>query len=335
MVPPPVGILDAAMGGVATAQTIYAAARLGIADVLSDGPLTAEVIAARVGADPAATHRLLRALAMQSIFVHRTDGTFELTATAQTLRSDTPMSVRPLLLLLSHPLYWEHWGRLTDSVRTGRSSIETSYGMTLFECLGHEPEVAKVFNDAMSCTSSLVIPPILAAYDFSRARSIVDVGGGNGRLLSAILKAAPEARGVLFDIPSTEAKSREHLVAAGVGHRSDVEVGSFFDTVPPSGDLYVLKHIIHDWDDDHARMILGRIRETMAPTATLLLIEAVLPSNNKPHLSKFLDLDMLIFAGGHERTRPQYDTLLDTAGFRVNRAIPTASHLSIIEAVLR
>ena len=335
MVPPPIGILDATMGGVAGAQTIYAAARLGIADVLADGPLTAEVIAARIGADPVATHRLLRALAMQSIFTQRSNGEFELTAMAHALRSDTPMSVRPLLLMLSHPLYWEHWGRLSDSVRTGRSSIETAYGMTLFECLDREPEVAKIFNDAMTCTSSLVIPPVLAAYDFSQAGTIVDVGGGNGRLLSAMLSAAPKARGVLFDLPATEADGREHLDASGVGHRSEVKTGSFFEAVPSGGDLYVLKHIIHDWDNDQAGMILGRLREAMAPTATLLLIESVLPSNNKPHLGKFLDLDMLIFAGGRERTRRQYEKLLASAGFRLNRVIPTASHLSIVEATVR
>jgi hypothetical protein len=334
LAPPPVAVLDATMGAVATAQIIYAAARLGIADTLSDGPLTAEVVAVRIGADPAATYRLLRALAAQSVLTQKPDGRFELTAMAQALRSDTPMSVRPLLLMLSHPLYWEHWGRLTESVRTGRSSIEATYDMTLFDCLERDPDVAGIFNDAMSCTSSLIIPSVLAAYDFSRARTIVDVGGGNGRLLSAVLTAVPSAHGVLFDLPANEADGRRHLEAAGVGPRSEVRTGSFFDDIPRGGDLYVLKHIIHDWDDIRAGMILSRLREAMAPGATVVLIESVLPFDNRPHLGKFLDLDMLIFAGGRERTRLEYGTLLATAGFRLTRVIPTASHLSIVEATV-
>lgn len=333
MVPPSVGILDATTGA-AAAQTIYAAARLGIADVLSDGPLSAAAIADRVGADPVATHRLLRALAMQSIFFQRADNTYELTPMAQALRSDTATSVRPLLLMLSHPLYWEHWGKLTDAVRTGQSSIETTYGTNLFECLDQDREVAKIFNDAMACTSSLAIPPVLAAYDFSRAGTIVDVGGGNGRLLSAVLSATHRARGVLFELPAAAAAGREHLDAAGVGSRSEVTTGSFFDGVPRGGDVYLLKHIVHDWDDEHAAMILARVREAMTPTTKLLLIESVLPSGNKPHYGKFLDLDMLIFAGGHERSRPEYGKLLETAGLRLNRVIPTVSHLSIVEATL-
>lgn len=332
-VPPPVGILDATMGSVAGAQTIYAAAQLGIADALADGPLTAEAIAARIGTHPGATERLLRALTMQSVFTRRRDGTYQLTATAQALRSDSAMSVRPLLLILSHPLYWEHWGRLAESVRTGDSSLQAAYGMPLFECLEHEPDVAQVFNDAMTCTSALVTPPLLAAYDFTDAGTVVDIGGGNGRLLSAILRAAPLTRGVLFDLAGTETEGRAHLRAEGLGDRSEVRTGSFFDTVPHGGDVYVLKHILHDWDDADAGRILGRVRAAMAPGARLLVIEAVLPAGNRPHLGKFLDLDMLIFAGGRERTATEYEKLLGTHGFRLNRLIPTASHVSIIEAV--
>jgi len=184
MLPPAASVLDMTMG-FATGQTILAAVKLGIADVLAAGPLTASEIAERIDADPVATQRLLRALAMQSIFSERRDGRFQMTSLAQALRSDSPMSIRPLLLMLGHPLYREHWRCLAESVRSGRTSVETKYGVPLFEFLDNEPELAQIFNDAMACASAMTIPPILAACDFSGANTIVDVGGGNGQLLAA------------------------------------------------------------------------------------------------------------------------------------------------------
>lgn len=331
MLPPPASILDMTMG-FATAQTIFAAVHLGIADVLADGPLTATEIALRTNTDPRATYRLLRSLAMQSIFSERADGRFEMTSLAQALRADSPMSIRPLLLMLGHPLYWEHWGRLTESVQTGQTSVETVYGMPLFELLDQQPEIAKIFNDAMTCASAMTIPPILSACDFSHARTIIDVGGGNGQLLAAVLGAAPHARGVLFEQESLEEKAREIFAEAGVADRSEVHAGSFFDEVPTGGDLYVLKHVIHDWDDASAAKILRRVSDAMDPSASLLLIESVIPPRNKPHFGKYLDLDMLIFAGGKERTELEYSELLSNNGFHLRRVIPTVAHLSIIEA---
>jgi hypothetical protein len=331
MLPPPASILDMTMG-FATAQTIFAAVKLGIADVLAEGPLTASELAATIDTDPGATHRLLRSLAMQSIFSERADGRFEMTSLAQALRTDSPMSIRPLLLMLGHPLYWEHWGRLTDSVRSGRTSVETEYGLTLFELLDQEPEVARIFNDAMTCVSAMTIPPVLAAYDFTRADTIVDVGGGNGQLLAAVLVATPQARGVLFEQESLEAKAREVFEGAGVADRCHVETGSFFDTVPSGGDVYLLKHVIHDWNDDSSGKILRRVHDAMGPDSLLLLIESVLPRGNKSHFGKYLDLDMLIFAGGKERTQREYSQLLRDNGFSLRRIVPTVAHLSIVEA---
>lgn len=331
LLPPPASILDMTMG-FATAQTIFAAVRLGIADVLADGPMTAAEIAERIDTHPAATHRLLRALAMQQIFTERADGTFELTSLAQALRADSPMSIRPLLLMLGHPLYWEHWGHLTESVTSGRTSVETTYGMPLFELLADQPEIAQVFNDAMTCVSAMTIPPVLAACDFSKAATIVDVGGGNGQLLAAVLGAAPQARGVLFEQESLGDKAREIFASAGVASRSEVRAGSFFDAVPTDGDLYLLKHVIHDWDDERATHILRNVHQAMSATASLLLIESVIPPRNKPHFGKYLDLDMLIFAGGKERTRAEYADLLRRTGFTLRRVIPTVAHLSIVEA---
>lgn len=331
LLPPPASILDMTMG-FATAQTIFAATKLGIADVLAPGPLTAAEVAARIGADPDATHRLLRSLAMQSIFTERGDGRFAMTSAAQALRTDSPMSIRPLLLMLGHPLYWEHWGNLADSVRSGRTSIETVYGHPLFEVLDREPEVAQTFNDARTCASAMTIPPVLAACDFSHAGTIIDVGGGNGQLLAAVLGAAPQARGVLFEQKSLEAGAREIFEPAGVLDRTRLETGSFFDAVPTGGDIYLLKHVIHDWDDDLAAKILHNVHQAMTPTASLLLIESVIPPRNRPHFGKYLDLDMLIFSGGRERTQDEFSTLLQDNGFHLKRVLPTVTHLSIIEA---
>lgn len=331
LLPPPASVLDMTMG-FATAQTIFAAVRLGIADVFADRPMTAAEIAERTGTHPDATHRLMRALAMQQIFTERADGMFDLTPLAQVLRADSPMSIRPLLLMLGHPLYWEHWGHLTESVTTGRTSVETTYGIPLFELLNDQPEIAEVFNDAMTCASAMTIPPVLAACDFSSAETIVDVGGGNGQLLAAVLAAAPQARGVLFEQESLGDKARATLASAGVADRSEVRGGSFFDAVPADGDVYLLKHVVHDWDDARAAEILRNVHLAMSPTASLLLIESVIPPRNKPHFGKYLDLDMLIFAGGRERTRAEYVELLRSNGFKLRRVIPTVAHLSIIEA---
>jgi O-methyltransferase/methyltransferase family protein len=332
MLPPAASVLDMTMG-FATGQTILAAVKLGIADVLATGPLTAAQVAERIDADPVATQRLLRALAMQSIFSERRDGRFEMTSLAQALRSDSPMSIRPLLLMLGHPLYWEHWGCLAESVRAGRTSVEMNYGVPLFGLLDQEPEIAQVFNDAMTCASAMTIPPILAVCDFGVADTIVDVGGGNGQLLAAALAAVPGARGVLFERQALEPSARAIVEAAGVATRFEFEAGSFFDSVPTGGDVYLLKHVVHDWDDDRAGEILRTVRDSMRPTASLLLIECVIPTRNKAHFGKYLDLDMLIFAGGRERTEREFSDLLHHNGFTLRRVIPTVTHVSIIEAV--
>ncbi|TFV57317.1 hydroxyneurosporene methyltransferase [Mycobacterium sp. PS03-16] len=332
-VPPFAGVLDLTMG-FAVAQCIYAAARLGIADVLAEGPMTVADIAYRVEADRASLHRVLRVLAAQQIFHERRDGRFEMTALSQALRADATVSIRPLLLMLSHPFYWEHFGRLTDVVRTGETSLDAEYGKGLFECLQEAPDLARVFNDAMSCVTAMSIPPVLAAYDFSRFGTIVDVGGGYGEMLTAILGAANAARGVLVELPALEGQARETFRAAGMEGRATVAPGSFFDSVPGGGDLYVLKHVLHDWSDERAADILRRVREAMSPAATLLLIEAVIPRGNGLHFGKLLDLDMLVFAGGRERTRVEFSALLRDNGFQLRRIVPTVTHLSLIEATV-
>lgn len=332
MVPAFAGVLDLAMG-YAVSQAVHAAARLGIADILVDGPLTVERIAGQIDADASALRRLLRVLAAHQVFRERRDGRFEMTPMSHALRSDAPVSIRPLLMMLSHPFYWEHFGRLTDVVRSGRTSVETQYGMGLFECLEQDPETAEVFHEAMSCVTAMAIPPILAAYDFSSAETIIDVGGGSGQLLAAVLSATPDARGVLFEQSALKDRAQQVFESAGVADRVSIETGSFFDAVPEGGDIYLLKHVIHDWEDQQAADILRTVREAMGPHARLVLAETVIPPGNKAHFGKLLDLDMLIFAGGRERTAAEFGDLLIGSGFTPPRTIPTAMHLSLIEAM--
>ncbi|AEF41388.1 methyltransferase [Hoyosella subflava] len=332
--PSPVNVLELATGSWVT-QAVYTATKLGIPDALAGGPLTAEEIAEKVGADSDGTHRLLRALAAKSVFREGGDGRFELTAMGQSLRSDAADSVRPLVLMIGHPAHWEHWGGLLYSVQTGKSSLEQLRGLSAFDFFEENEEVAQVFNDAMTVTSEMVIGPVLAAYDFTKYRTIVDVGGGHGRLLAAILQQSPDSRGVLFELPPVLPGACDLFVDAGVADRTEAVGGSFFESVPADGDAYVLKNIVHDWPEEQAIEILRNVRAAMPDEGRVLLIEAVIPEGNGEHVSKWLNLEMLIQTGGRERTVGQYSDLLEHAGLKLSRVVPTIGPASLIEAIAR
>ena len=333
MVPPQVALLEMASGFMAT-QTVYPAARLGLADVLADGPLCPTDIARQAGSDPDATHRLLRACAAFGVFTERSDGRFGLTPLAGALRSGTPDTMRPVILMLGDPRYQGPWGRLADTVETGTPGATMQFGKPIWDYVDDDPEFAAIFDDAMTRLSALDWPTVEAVYDFSRFSTIVDIGGGHGDLLARMLGASPTAHGVLLERPRLVDQAAEHLRRAGVLDRCRIETGSFFDTAPRDGDLYVMRRVIHDFDDDQAAAILTNVGRHMPEGSTLLLLESVVPPGNSPHFAKTLDLDMMIFVGGRERTERQFDTLLDRAGFRRRRVIPTASALSLIEAVV-
>ncbi|MCW4354347.1 acetylserotonin O-methyltransferase [Hoyosella sp. YIM 151337] len=334
LAPAPVNVLELATGSWVT-QAVYTATKLGIPDAVAGGPIDAQRVAEKVGADADATLRLLRALSAKSVFRERRDGRFELTSLGQPLRSDTPNSVRALVLMIGHPVHWEHWGDLLYAVQSGKPSLEHLRGVSAFEFFEENEEVAEVFNDAMTVTSEMVIGPVLAAYDFTPYRSIVDVGGGHGRLLAAILQKAPDTRGVLFDLESVLPGGRDYLVEAGVADRATAVAGSFFDAVPQGGELYILKNIIHDWPEAQALDILRNVRAVMGKQSRVLVIEAVVPEGNSPHVSKWLNLEMLIQTGGRERTAAQYADLLHAAGLEVTRVLPTIGPASIVEAAVR
>lgn len=332
MVPPEIGVLELTSGFMAT-HAVYAATRLGIPDTLVAGPRSPADIAAELELDADATHRLLRACATWGVFHEEPDGRFALTPLADRLRSGTRDSMRAVVLMLGDPGYQRVWGELAETVRTGDPGAERALGRSMWDHLEKDREFGAVFDDAMTRLSALDWPTVAAVYDVTRFSRIVDVGGGHGQLLALMLVAAPSAEGVLLERAAMADGATRLLREAGVLDRCRFEAGSFFDTVPSDGDLYVLRRVLHDYDDDQAAAILTTLRRHMPEHATLLVLEGVVPPGNTPHFAKALDLDMMLFVGGRERTEPQWRALLADAGFRTTRVIPTVSSVSLVEAV--
>ena len=315
-----------------TSQAITAAAQLGVADALADGPLMIDELAARVGADADALRRLLRALISRGIFRHRRDGRYELNSLAATLRSDAPVSMTSAARFYGSQEQRERWTLLVDSIRTGNSVVPALRGKESFDYFADQPELADLFNQTMTSVSELTDAPVVAGYDFSAYPTIVDVGGGHGPLLAAILAAAPASRGVLYDLPLVVAKASNLLRENEVDDRVRIAEGSFFDSVPGGGDAYVLKNIIHDWPDEKAVQILRNVRGAAGPEATLLLVEMVIPEHDRDFPGKWVDLEMLLNLAARERTAAEYSYLLRQAGYRMTRVVQTASPLSVVEA---
>lgn len=324
-------LLDLIEGSMVT-QAIYVAAKLGLADVLADGPLTVATIAHRVKSDPEATYRLLRLLASHSIFTEQSDGRFAMTPMAEALRPDSPNSMHALAMLMGHPIHWEDWGHLVDSVRTGEPSLPKLRGMGAFEYMESNPEYGMVFMGGMGDLSRLETEPILEGYDFSRYGTIVDVGGGGGALLAGILRRAPRSKGVIFDSRARMFGADAILAGAGVADRCTIADGGLFDPPTPGGDAYLLKHIVHDWPEDQALAILKNARKSINDDGRLLLMEFVVPPGNEPHPAKLVDLWLMLLVGGKERTERQYADLLAAAGFELVQVVPTGSPVSIVEA---
>ena len=325
-------LLHLIQGAVIT-QAISVAARLGIADVLADGPLSAEEIAQRVGSDPKATHRILRALAGHGVFAVRGDGRYEHSALSDKLREDAPDSMRGFALLMSHPLLHEEWGHLQATVESGEPNLPKLRGMGALDFFHATPEYAGVFFKAFGELSESETDPILAAYDFSAFSTVVDVIAGRGNLLAGILKQAPDVKGVLYDSEVATVDSPALFEAAGVADRLTIEHGGYLGELPAGADAYLFKHIIHDFSEADAVTALRNAREAIAPGGKLLVIEYVLPENNEKHLGHTIDLWLMLMLGAQDRTLAQYTELFAKAGFQVTRAVPTSAPISIIEAI--
>jgi hypothetical protein len=327
-VPPPVALLQL-VTGYWVSQTIYVAAKLGIADLLKDGPQHSDELAQATGTHGRSLYRLLRALASVGVLAEAEDGCFGLTPLGEYLQTGTPGSVRAITINHGERLY-RPWGDLLHSVRTGEPAVKH-----IFKCLAQNPESAVIFSEAMAEITTQVSTAVVAAYDFSRFSKIVDIGGGNGTLILSVLQANPKMSGVLFDLPYVVEDAQKHIEAVGLTGCCEIVAGDFFASVPSGGDAYILKNIIHDWDDEHALKILQNCHSAMAENGKLLLVEEVILPGNEPSFGKLVDLNMLVMAGGGERTEAEYRALFAVAGFTLTNVIPLQSSfgLSVIEGV--
>jgi hypothetical protein len=313
-----------------TARAIYVAANLRIADHLKDGPRAAEELAAAAGVAPRPLYRFLRALAGVGVFAREADGRFRLNPLAEPLREGGPGSLRAVAVMLGEEQY-RCWDDVLETVRTGERSFDRLYGQPLFAYLGEHPEQAEVFDAAMSGFTGRATQAMLDAYDLSGVGTLADVGGGVGSNLARVLGRHPAMRGLLFDRPQVVARARPVLEAAGVWGRCAVEGGDFFEAVPRGADAYLLGHILHDWDDAQAGLILDNLRRAMPAAARLLLVEYVLPEGDGQAFGKLVDLHMMVAAGGLERTEAEYRRLFAAHGFRLTRVVPTAGDISVVE----
>jgi hypothetical protein len=317
-------------------QLMVVACRLELPDLLAAGPKTADELAASTGMHAPSLRRLLRGLEVWGVLVEIPDGRFASTPLSDQFRSDKP-GLRNLTIMLSEEGY-QAWGDLMYSVGTGKPAYEHLYGKSHFDRLGESPELSNHFNAAMVEASTRVAAAFTAAFDFTGVRTVVDVGGGNGAVLIAILQANPGLRGVLFDLAQGLAGADEKLAAAGVAERASLQEGSFFESVPSGADLYMLKWIVHDWDDERALAILQTCRSAMNPNARLVLLERKLPDRIENPEEAFGavmgDLNMMVVLGGKERTTNEYRDLLAEAGLRLTREIPIGPDFAAVEAVV-
>jgi SAM-dependent methyltransferase len=311
-------------------QVLYVAARLGIADQLSERPVDSATLASRAGAHPESLYRLMRALEVLGAVHEPTPGTFALTDAGELLRSDSSSGLHDDVLM-NVDLSWSQWARLEDTIRTGEPTTERVWGTSFFEYLHRSEEHTQRFNRVMKNMVGAMAEAVVDAYDFRPFRRIVDVGGGSGQLLSAVLGAAPEAKGVLFDLPATAGEARNRMDALGLGERCECVGGDFFESVP-AGDLIILSGVVGDWNDEQCVQIYTNCRRVIDSGGRLLLLERVLIPEEPAPSTAFLDLHMLVLLGGKGRTAAEFANTLSRAGFELTKVIPTRSERSIVES---
>jgi hypothetical protein len=311
-------------------QALHVAATLDLADQLKDGPKCSDTMAQACGAHPRSLYRLLRALAAIGVFHETGDREFSLTPLGVCLTSDAHGSARNLARYIGTQGQWTSWGNLLHSIKSGEDASRFTHGVDAWTYRMRHPEEQAVFDSAMTGISRSQARAVLEAYDFSRFGCVVDVGGGQGLLLKEILLACPTTRGILFDQPQVVASADQALASAGLGQRFEIIDGSFFESVPKGGDVYLMKTILHDWDDRISIDILRTCRRAMSPKAVLVVIERVVgPPNENPE-GKFSDLNMMVQYGALERTRQEFQELLKSGGFTMTEVLPTRSQLSVI-----
>lgn len=315
-----------------TSCCVYNAARLEIADLVYNKPQTAEELADAVHADAPSLYRVLRALAGVGIFSENEEGKFSNTALSETLRSSVPGSMKAMAIAQLGDHYGA-WGNLLYSIKTGETSFDRVEGMSVWEFYETHPFEGNNFMKAMTGATVAAISNVLPFCDLSSFKTIVDIGGGNGAFLMAALDAAGNAKGIVFDDEYVVAETEKEIASRGLADRCSVHAGSFFESIPSDADGYVLKHVLHDWNDSDSMRILTNCRKAMKNDSKLLVIEAVIPEGNVPHPGKFMDINMMAMTGGKERTLKEFATLFDQAGLKLHSVTATNSALSIMEVV--
>ena len=322
--------------GYMPAMALNVVVKLGIPDLITNGPVRAEELAKRTQISEDRLYRIMRALSSVGVFRETEYRSFEHTPVSDLLRKDHPLSSHDMVNWMADPFHFHTYANLMRTVKTGESAMELAAGKPIFEFFRDEPEEGEIFNAAMVNFTRTCIGAILEAYDFSSIRKLVDVGGGHGSVVAAILAHYPGMRGILYDLDHVVAGAQPVLAAAGVTDRCEVLPGNFFEAVPAGGDAYIMKHIIHDWDDDKSLTILNNIRGALKNQSggKVILLEAVVAGPGEPDMAKWIDLEMMAGPGGRERTREEFQRLFEKAGFRLNRIVPTKSPLSVIEAAV-
>ncbi len=321
------------ISGFMISQSLYVVTKLGVPDLLAEAPRDVEDLARATGAHAPSLYRFMRALAGCGVFAQNEDGRFRLTPLSELLRADVPGSQRDFAIFMGEEWHWRVWGEALHSAKTGEKAWDHVYGVEVFPYLAAHKEAADVFDRAMTSLSRMVAAAVVESYDFSGIEKIADIAGGHGSLLAEILKANPHLSGVLFDVPQVIAGASEVLDVEGVAGRVELVGGDFFESVPAGADAYLMKHIIHDWDEERALKILKNCHRAMPEDGRLLLVEMVIPRGDEPHFGKIQDLEMLLIPGGRERTEDEYRELLAASGFRLTRVVATRSPMSIVEGV--
>jgi hypothetical protein len=333
--PDPGQVLMQMCTGYMVAAALYPVTKLGIAELLADGPQSISRLASETGANEDGLYRVMRALANVGVFSEVSPRTFSLSSTASLLRSDVAGSMRDLVLWMTNEFHFRVWGQMMHSVMTGQPAVEAIYGKACFDVFPALPETCTEFNNAMTNISAMTIPVVLEHYDFSGIGTLVDVAGGHGLLISQILKHYPDIKGILLDLPHVLEGARERIERLGLGHRLSTATCNFFESVPAGGDAYIMQHIIHDWDDDKSLIILKNTRKALEgkKSGKLIILDSLINTDGGMDFAKWKDLEMLTLPGGRERTESEFRTLLSQSGFRLNRTIPLPAMVSIMEAV--
>ena len=329
-VPPAVQMVQL-LAGFQLSQALYATAKLGVPDRLSGGARDARAIAADVGADAEALRRVMRTLAAIGVFTETADGLFGLTPLGETLTQDSPASMRDLAIMWMETHYGP-FGLLVDTVRTGRCAATEFYHQPFFTWLADQPEHIARFSRAMANLTDGIKFGAIASCDFTGAGRIVDVGGADGTVLAHVLAAAPQATGIVYDLPHVVAEAEPRLASYGLGERLTLAAGDFFTAVPEGADTYLLSMILHDWPDPEVRRLLANIKAAAPTGARLLAFELITPDGAEPHLAKMIDLTMLGMLTGRERTEAEYRHLLQDAGFKFEAVTATPTPISVIAA---